>query len=90
MGQFEVNVPLPLSDKGAAPSSSKQTPQKQGVTASADGFVQRIADLHNEYRAKHNSPPIQLEKNLTMYAMEWAKVNVLFLFFNISIPLQLI
>lgn len=73
MGQFEANVPLPLSDKGAAPSSSKQTPQKQGVTASADGFVQRIADLHNEYRAKHNCPPLQLEKNLTMYAMEWAK-----------------
>ncbi|KAL9930591.1 uncharacterized protein ACN427_014992 isoform 1-T1 [Glossina fuscipes fuscipes] len=75
MGQFDVNVPLPLSDKGAAPSSSKQAPERQGVIASSDNFVQRILDLHNEYRAKHNCPPLQLDKNLTTYAMDWAKAS---------------
>uniref|UniRef100_A0A1B0FKM5 SCP domain-containing protein n=1 Tax=Glossina morsitans morsitans TaxID=37546 RepID=A0A1B0FKM5_GLOMM len=53
----------------------KRIPEKQGIIACSDNFVNFIVDLHSEHRAKHNCPPLKLDKYLTVYAMDSAKAS---------------
>ncbi|XP_076679548.1 Golgi-associated plant pathogenesis-related protein 1-like [Andrena cerasifolii] len=36
-------------------------------------FVGCFLKLHNQYRARHKSPPLKLDKKLSEYAQEWAE-----------------
>jgi len=35
-------------------------------------FAKECLEAHNEYRAKHNVPPLKLNSELTAFAQEWA------------------
>lgn len=43
--------------------------------ASSGNFEEDVLKAHNEYRALHGVPPLELSKDLCRYAMEWAKVR---------------
>ncbi|XP_076389278.1 Golgi-associated plant pathogenesis-related protein 1-like [Megachile rotundata] len=37
-----------------------------------ENFVLAFLQLHNQYRAKHDAPPLQIDEKLNEYAQEWA------------------
>lgn len=38
-------------------------------------FERDCLQAHNQYRAKHGSPPLSLNRGLCNYAKEWAEVS---------------
>lgn len=44
---------------------------------SSGNFEEDVLKAHNDYRALHGVPPLELSKDLCNYALEWAKVGIL-------------
>ncbi|XP_065217804.1 uncharacterized protein LOC135843721 isoform X2 [Planococcus citri] len=51
--------------------SGAKSPKRCDIETST--FVQQCLQAHNEYRSKHNVPPLTLNKKLCRYSEEWAK-----------------
>ncbi|CAG0893719.1 unnamed protein product [Darwinula stevensoni] len=41
--------------------------------SSEAAFAKEVLRLHNDYRAKHGSPPLSLAKELSLYSLAWAR-----------------
>lgn len=48
---------------------------EQPAAQSPKNFEREVLKAHNDYRALHGVPPLELDKNLCKHALEWAKVG---------------
>ncbi|XP_065157178.1 uncharacterized protein [Atheta coriaria] len=59
------------------PAGSLATPDQERVSfgdeIGFDQFQLEALKYHNEYRKKHNAPPLTLNKQLSIFALEWAQ-----------------
>ncbi|XP_014261579.1 uncharacterized protein LOC106673807 isoform X2 [Cimex lectularius] len=66
IGSFAENVP-PI---GGFPEKAEQT---TGLCQTAKEFNDEMLKLHNEYRARHGSPPLKLNEQMCEKAQDWAE-----------------
>lgn len=59
----------------AAGLYAQTTATKKKSSSALSQFEQEILDRHNEYRAKHNVPPLKYSKKIAAYAAQWARTN---------------
>lgn len=65
IGAFAENVP-PLGGFAHPPKSLASEVKND------EEFLKEMVKLHNEYRSRHGSPPLHINKELNDYAQEWA------------------
>ena len=77
IGEFNKNV-LPLGSKKPQPTEIKAETTRHIASKlnSSKTFDSDCLVAHNNYRNKHGVPPLQLNKDMSKYAQEWANVSV--------------
>jgi len=77
-GHFEVNVQALQN----GPSENIEAPQKESVAnhetsqvpkVKLDQFTHDVITVHNQYRAKHNAPPLKWSSKAATAAQRWAE-----------------
>lgn len=74
-----VQKPIPTTITKPALPSNKLPQNVATASASTTGqfnqFETECLKLHNEFRRKHKSPPLILDRTLCDYAQEWSNVS---------------